>query len=92
MSKAIPLPVIRRLPRYYRYLRHLRAGGMRNISSNELAARMGTTPSQVRQDFNNFGTFGQQGVGYDIDNLIEKMGIQLFGAECPFFRSGCGCW
>lgn len=70
------LPVIRRLPRYYRYISELKNNGTVRISSSQLAHIMGSTPSQVRQDFNCFGGFGQQGVGYSVELLhgeIEKL-------------------
>ena len=61
------LPVIKRLPKYYRYLRSLQADGINSISSRELAAQMGTTASQVRQDFNCIGDVnGRQGIGYSV--------------------------
>ena len=65
----ISMPVIRRLPRYYRFLRHLDKRGVTRISSKELSEKMGFTASQVRQDFNCFGGYGQQGYGYNIENL-----------------------
>ena len=61
--KEISKAVISRLPRYYRYLGELIEEGVERISSNELSARMKVTASQIRQDLNNFGGFGQQGVG-----------------------------
>ena len=61
MQNKASLPVIKRLPKYYRYLSNLQADGRDKISSSELARMMGTTASQVRQDFNCFGGFGQQG-------------------------------
>jgi len=64
--------VIRRLPRYYRYLQTLSRDGIERISSSALAERMGLTASQVRQDFNCFGGFGQQGFGYSIPVLLER--------------------
>ncbi len=70
----IATPVIKRLPRYYRFLSELCAGGMTRISSKELAKRMGLTASQVRQDFNCFGGFGQQGYGYNIQQLKDTIG------------------
>lgn len=73
------LPVIKRLPKYYRYLRNLSAEGRDKISSSELARMMGTTASQVRQDFNCFGGFGQQGIGYKVDVLLSEIGKLLFG-------------
>lgn len=68
------MPSIRRLPRYYRFLIELRKSGVTRISSMELANRMGLTASQIRQDFNRFGDFGQQGYGYNVDNLITQIG------------------
>ena len=73
------LPVINRLPKYYRYLTNLSADGREKISSSELAHMMGTTASQVRQDFNCFGGFGQQGIGYKVDVLRAEIGKLLFG-------------
>ncbi len=67
-------PVIKRLPRYYRFLSELCAAGVTRISSKELARRMRLTASQVRQDFNCFGGFGQQGYGYNIAQLKDTMG------------------
>ena len=69
VQNKVSLPVIKRLPKYYRYLTNLSADGKDKISSSELAHMMGTTASQVRQDFNCFGGFGQQGYGYNIENL-----------------------
>ena len=75
----VSLPVIRRLPKYYRYLNTLAAEGRDKISSSELARMMGTTASQVRQDFNCFGGFGQQGIGYKVDVLLAEISKLLFG-------------
>ena len=69
------IPVIKRLPKYYRYLRSLQADGITSISSRELASQMGTTASQVRQDFNCFGGFGQQGYGYNVAELRAAMSM-----------------
>ncbi len=66
--------VIRRLPRYYRFLDDLRSSGVTRISSRELAARMGLTASQIRQDLNCFGEFGQQGYGYQVEQLKTEIG------------------
>lgn len=71
-SKEISSSVISRLPRYYRFLCELYDNGTRRISSKELAAIMGFTASQIRQDFNCFGGFGQQGYGYNIEQLIGE--------------------
>ena len=62
VQNKVSLPVIKRLPKYYRYLTNLSADGKDKISSSELAHMMGTTASQVRQDYNCFGGFGQQGI------------------------------
>ena len=77
----VPLPVIRRLPRYYRYISELKNSGTTRISSSQLAAIMGSTPSQVRQDFNCFGGFGQQGVGYSVQLLYEEIQKLLFARQ-----------
>ena len=69
--------VIRRLPGYYRYLRDLEKIGITRISSQELGARMGLTASQIRQDINCFGGFGQQGYGYSVDLLYDEIGTIL---------------
>lgn len=66
--------VIRRLPRYYRFLGDLDAMGVSKISSRELAEKMGLTASQIRQDLNCFGGFGQQGYGYNIKDLQNEIG------------------
>ena len=60
---TISMSVIRRLPRYYRFLYDLKENGVTRISSRELSQRMGLTASQIRQDLNCFGGFGQQGYG-----------------------------
>lgn len=74
MGKEISQAVIRRMPRYYRYLGELLDEGVERISSNELSARMNVTASQIRQDLNNFGGFGQQGYGYNVKYLYEEIG------------------
>ena len=73
-EKKVPEVVIKRLPRYYRYLRELLNQDIRRISSNALSEMMGVTASQIRQDFNYFGGFGQQGYGYNVEYLIEEIG------------------
>lgn len=78
VQNKVSLPVIKRLPKYYRYLTNLSADGKDKISSSELAHMMGTTASQVRQDFNCFGGFGQQGIGYKVDVLRAEIGKLLF--------------
>lgn len=73
-SREISQAVIRRLPRYYRYLGDLLDSGVERISSNELSKRMKVTASQIRQDLNNFGGFGQQGYGYNVKYLHGEIG------------------
>lgn len=65
--------VIKRLPRYRRYLNELRKKGIKKISSNELSRLTGYTASQIRQDLNNFGGFGQQGYGYNVEDLHHEI-------------------
>ena len=66
--------VIKRLPRYYRYLGELKDEGVNRISSRALSELMHVTASQIRQDLNHFGGFGQQGYGYNVRNLYEEIG------------------
>ncbi len=66
--------VIKRLPRYYRFLGELKANGVIRISSKDLSEKMGFTASQIRQDLNCFGGFGQQGYGYNIESLYNEIG------------------
>lgn len=73
MEKKISSAVIRRMPRYYRHLDELRLEGVERISSEVLAGKMGLTASQVRQDFNCFGGFGQQGYGYNVNTLLQSI-------------------
>lgn len=73
-KKPISRAVIKRLPRYYRYLGELMQDGVERISSNELSERMHVTASQIRQDLNNFGGFGQQGYGYNVSYLHSEIG------------------
>ena len=74
VGKELSQAVIRRMPRYYRYLGELLDEGVERISSNELSSRMQVTASQIRQDLNNFGGFGQQGYGYNVKYLYEEIG------------------
>lgn len=92
MQGKASLPVIKRLPKYYRYLSNLSAEGKEKISSSELAHMMGTTASQVRQDFNCFGGFGQQGIGYKVEVLRAEIGKLLFGdsERLPTILIGAG--
>ncbi len=73
MERDISSAVIRRMPRYYRYLEELRAEGVDRISSGDLSRLMNVTASQIRQDLNNFGGFGQQGYGYNVDYLHDEI-------------------
>lgn len=80
--KDISNSVIKRLPRYYRFLGELKAAGVDRISSAELSRRLGLTASQIRQDFNCFGGFGQQGYGYNTEILRSEIG-KILGLETP---------
>ena len=73
-AKEISQAVVSRLPRYFRYLGELKDEGVERISSQELSKLMRVTASQIRQDFNNFGGFGQQGYGYKVEYLYEEIG------------------
>lgn len=73
-EKEISQAVIGRLPRYFRYLGELRDEGVERISSQDLSELMKVTASQIRQDFNNFGGFGQQGYGYNVEYLYSEIG------------------
>ncbi|OOB77849.1 MAG: REX family transcriptional regulator [Epulopiscium sp. Nele67-Bin002] len=73
-ERKISMAVVRRLPRYYRYLGDLLDEGVTKISSRELSEKMKVTASQIRQDLNNFGGFGQQGYGYNVEYLYEEIG------------------
>ncbi len=81
-SGAISNLVIKRLPRYYRFLGELKASGATRISSRELSERMGLTASQIRQDLNCFGGFGQQGYGYNIE-LLQSEIAGILGLDTP---------
>lgn len=92
MSKnTISNSVIRRLPRYYRFLGELETNGYVRISSRELAEKMGLTASQIRQDFNCFGEFGQQGYGYNVAALKIEIG-RILGLDkiTPTILLGAG--
>jgi len=78
--KIISTAVIKRLPRYYRYLGELLENDVVRISSKELSVRMGVTASQIRQDLNNFGGFGQQGYGYNVEYLFSEI-AKILGLE-----------
>ena len=76
-TKEISRAVIKRLPRYYRYLGELMEEGVERISSRELSERMKVTASQIRQDLNHFGGFGQQGYGYNVEHLYNEIAAIL---------------
>ncbi len=87
-SNATPAPsvspaVVKRLPRYYRYLRELITQGRMRISSGELSQMMNVTASQIRQDLNCFGGFGQQGYGYNVNYLFAKIS-EILGVGAGF--------
>lgn len=79
-TEGVSISVIKRLPRYYRFLGELKDQGMVRISSKDLSAKMGFTASQIRQDLNCFGGFGQQGYGYNIESLYEEIG-RILGVD-----------
>lgn len=81
-KEGVSIQVIRRLPRYYRYLSELDAEGIEKISSTKLASMMNSTASQIRQDLNCFGGFGQQGYGYSVTGLREEIG-KILGLDQP---------
>lgn len=83
-AKKISSAVIRRLPRYYRYLGELSESGVQRISSKELSSKMKVTASQIRQDLNNFGGFGQQGYGYNVKYLYDEIG-KILGIDRTHF-------
>ncbi len=81
-EKKISSAVIKRLPRYFRYLRDLLDQGVERISSEELSRMMHATASQVRQDLNSFGGFGQQGYGYNVEHLKDEI-AKILGLDTP---------
>lgn len=90
-NKEISNAVIKRLPRYHRYLGDLMAQGVERISSQELSVRMNVTASQIRQDLNNFGGFGQQGYGYNVAYLYQEIAKILgLDRENSMVIIGCG--
>lgn len=80
VKEGISTAVIKRLPRYYRYLGELLESGIERISSGELSQKMNVTASQIRQDLNNFGGFGQQGYGYNVEYLYLEIG-KILGVD-----------
>ena len=90
-EKEISQAVIGRLPRYLRYLGELKDEGVATISSQDLSALMKVTASQIRQDFNNFGGFGQQGYGYNVGYLYDAIGKILgLDRQYKFIIIGAG--
>lgn len=90
-EKEISQAVIGRLPRYFRYLGELKDQGVERISSQDLSGLMKVTASQIRQDFNNFGGFGQQGYGYNVEYLYNEIGKILgLDREHNFIIVGAG--
>ncbi len=79
-NKKISGAVVRRLPKYYRYLKDFMKKGIYKTSSKELSQITGFSASQIRQDLNNFGGFGQQGFGYDVNNLCNEIG-KIIGTD-----------
>lgn len=79
-EKKISIAVVKRLPRYYRYLSDLLDDGIIRISSKSLSVKMGITASQIRQDLNCFGGFGQQGYGYNVELLYNAIG-KILGVD-----------
>ena len=91
MKDKISDAVVRRLPVYLRYLEELLHEGVEHISSNELSGRIGFTASQIRQDLNNFGGFGQQGYGYNVEGLYKEIkGILGLNQEYTMVIVGLG--
>ena len=90
-AKQISKAVIKRLPRYYRYLGELLEDNVERISSNDLSKKMRVTSSQIRQDLNNFGGFGQQGYGYNVKYLYTEIG-KILGLDIvhPMIIVGAG--
>ena len=90
-AKEISKAVIKRLPRYYRYLGELMEENVERISSNDLSNKMHATASQIRQDLNNFGGFGQQGYGYNVRYLYTEIG-KILGLDTvhPMIILGAG--
>jgi len=90
-NTSISMSVVRRLPRYYRFLYDLKEKGVVRISSRELAERMGLTASQIRQDLNCFGEFGQQGYGYLVEQLYDEL-YRILGMDklTPSILLGAG--
>lgn len=82
-ESQVSVTVIRRLPKYHRYLTELLDKGISRISSQELSVLTGFTASQIRQDLNNFGGFGQQGYGYNVEDLQKELG-KILGLDTHY--------
>ena len=90
-KKNISMAVIKRLPKYHRYLKELMKNDVDRISSKELGEKIGFTASQIRQDLNCFGDFGQQGYGYNVKELHNQIGAILgVGKEYNAVLIGAG--
>jgi len=90
-KKNISMAVIKRLPKYHRYLRELLRNDVDRISSKELGEKIGFTASQIRQDLNCFGDFGQQGYGYNVKELLNEIsGILGLTKEYKMIIIGAG--
>jgi redox-sensing transcriptional repressor len=90
-KKNISMAVIKRLPKYHRYLRELLRNDVDRISSKELSEKIGFTASQIRQDLNCFGDFGQQGYGYNVKELLNEIsGILGLSKEYKMIIVGAG--
>ena len=89
-GKEISRAVVKRLPRYYRYLGDLLERGVERISSNDLSEKMRVTASQIRQDLNNFGGFGQQGYGYNVEFLYNEIG-RILGLDKTYQIGRASC-
>ena len=89
-KKSVSMSVIKRLPRYYRFLGVLKKNNITRISSKELSQRMGFTALQIRQDLNCFGGFGQQGYGYNVEQLQNEIGA-ILGIHNGFKTILIGC-
>lgn len=85
--KKISDAAIRRLPRYYRHLKEMEREGILRTSSQALSQRMGLTASQIRQDFNHFGGFGQQGYGYKVKELCDALAKILGQGQNRFYNT-----
>ena len=81
-DKNISKHIVRRLPRYFRFLGELSEKGVERISSTDLSKLMNVTASQIRQDLNKFGGFGQQGYGYNVNHLRREIG-RILGIDVP---------